>query len=198
MPSPSHHKKYGKAFAIGIALNIIYIAVEVVYGLSSGSSALLADAGHNASDVLSLALAWVALWLASRKPTGRYTYGLRKTTIMASLINGLLIIIAAGIIAWDAFHKINNPVAVPGNIIMWVAGIGILINTGTALLFVKDQKDDLNIKGAFFHMAADAGVSAGVVLGGARYHAYRSAVDRPGIEFSYCNCDRVQHLGTAF
>jgi cobalt-zinc-cadmium efflux system protein len=166
MSQPLPHKKYGRAFALGISLNVIYIIVEVVYGLSSGSSALLADAGHNASDVLSLALAWAALWLAGRKPSGRYTYGLRKSTIMASLINGVLIIVAAGIIAWDAFHKITDPVPIPGNVIMWVAGIGILINTGTALLFVKDQKDDLNIKGAFLHMAADAGVSAGVVLGG--------------------------------
>ncbi len=159
-------KNYGKAFAIGIGLNVTYIAVEVFYGLSANSSALLADAGHNTSDVLSLILAWAATWVAEKRPSGKYTYGLRKTTIMASLINGVLIFAAGGIITWDAIQKLQNPVEVPGNIIMLVAGIGVIINTVTALLFMKGQKGDLNIKGAFLHMAADAGVSLGVVVGG--------------------------------
>ena len=159
-------QSYGKAFGIGILLNTIYIVVEVIYGITSNSSALLADAGHNTSDVMSLILAWTATWAASKRPKGDYTYGYKKTTIMASLINGLLIFAAGGIIIYDAIRKLENPVEIPGNIIMIVAGIGVVINTITALLFMKGQKGDLNIKGAFLHMAADAGVSLGVVLGG--------------------------------
>lgn len=159
-------KHHGKAFGIGIALNVIYVAVELFYGLSVNSTALLADAGHNASDVISLILAWAAIWVAEKRPSGRYTYGLRKTTIMASLINGLLIIGAAVIIAWDAIQKFQDPVSIPGNIVMIVAAIGLVVNTSTAFLFYKDQKSDLNIKGAFLHMAADAGVTLGVLLGG--------------------------------
>lgn len=159
-------KNYGKAFGLGIGLNIAYVIVEVFYGLSIDSSALLADAGHNTSDVLSLILAWAATWAARKRPSGDFTYGYRKTTIMASLINGILIIAAGGIITYDAILKLQNPVEIPGNILMIVAGIGVAINTVTALLFMKGQKDDLNIKGAFLHMAADAAVSLGVVLGG--------------------------------
>lgn len=159
-------RNYGKAFALGIGLNIIYVAVEGFYGLSINSSALLADAGHNVSDVLSLMLAWAATWVADKKPSGKYTYGLRKTTIMASLINGLLIIVAAGLILWNAIEKLQNPVAIPGKIVMIVAAVGIFVNAGTALLFMKGQKDDLNIKGAFLHMAADAVVTLGVLVGG--------------------------------
>ena len=159
-------RNYGRAFGIGILLNSIYIIVEVIYGLTSNSSALLADAGHNTSDVMSLILAWAATWAASKRPSGDYTYGYKKTTIMASLINGILIFAAGGIIIYDAIRKIQNPVEIPGNVIMIVAGIGVVINTLTALLFMKGQKGDLNIKGAFLHMAADAGVSLGVVLGG--------------------------------
>lgn len=159
-------KNYGKAFAIGIGLNILYVLVEAFYGFSVNSSALLADAGHNTSDVLSLGLAWAATWASGKRPSGDYTFGLRKTTIMASLVNGVLIMAAGGIIVYDAIRKLQNPVEIPGNIIMIVAGIGIVINTVTALLFMKGQKGDLNIKGAFLHMAADAGVSVGVVIGG--------------------------------
>jgi len=164
-----HHEsgnRHGKAFAIGIALNIVFVAVEVIYGLLANSSALLADAGHNASDVLSLVFAWTAAWLATIKPTGKYTYGLRKTTILVSILNALLLFGAVGFIAWDAIGKIRNPEPVAGTQVMVVAGIGVVINTITALLFMKGQKDDLNIKGAFLHMAADAGVSLGVVIAG--------------------------------
>lgn len=157
---------YGRAFAIGIGLNTLYVIVESFYGLRIGSSALLADAGHNASDVLSLVLAWVAIWLSGRKHSNRYTYGMRKTTIMASLINGVLIIVAAGYIFWEAVQKFQNPVEVPGKTVLIVASIGLLINSGTALLFMKGQKDDLNIRGAFLHMAADALVTLGVIIGG--------------------------------
>lgn len=157
---------YGKAFAIGIALNIIFVALEVFYGLLANSSALLADAGHNASDVLSLIFAWGAIWLASVKPKGKYTYGLRKTTILVSILNALLLFAAVIAIAWDAIEKFKNPEPVAGTQVMIVAGIGVVINTITALLFMKGQKDDLNIKGAFLHMVADAGVSLGVLLAG--------------------------------
>jgi cobalt-zinc-cadmium efflux system protein len=157
---------YGKAFAIGIALNIVFVAIEVIYGLIANSSALLADAGHNTSDVLSLIFAWMAARLATMKPKGKYTYGLRKTTILVSILNALLLFVAVGLIAWDAIGKFSNPEPVAGSKVMLVAGIGVVINTITALLFMKGQKDDLNIKGAFLHMAADAGVSLGVVVAG--------------------------------
>lgn len=164
-----HHKttnQYNQAFAIGIALNVVFVALEVIYGFVANSSALLADAGHNASDVLSLVFAWTAAWMATIRPTGKYTYGLRKTTILVSILNALLLFAAVGFIAWDAVIKIKNPQPVAGTQVMIVAGIGVLINTATALLFMKGQKDDLNIKGAFLHMAADAGVSFGVVIAG--------------------------------
>jgi len=159
-------KSYSKAFAIGIGLNTAFIGVEIFYGLMANSSALLADAGHNASDVLSLIFAWAAIWLASLKPKGKYTYGLRKTTILVSILNALLLFGAVIAIAWNAIGKFHNPEPVAGSQVMIVAGIGVVINTITALLFMKGQKDDLNIKGAFLHMAADAGVSLGVVIAG--------------------------------
>ncbi|MBG0782408.1 MAG: cation transporter [Bacteroidales bacterium] len=159
-------KSYGKAFALGIGLNLIFIVVEVIYGLIANSSALLADAGHNASDVLGLVFAWTAMWLASIKPKGKYTYGLRKTTILVSILNALLLFGAVIAIGWDAVGKFKNPEPVAGSQVMIVAAIGVVINTLTALLFMKGQKDDLNIKGAFLHMAADAGVSLGVVVAG--------------------------------
>lgn len=159
-------QNYGKAFAIGIGLNIVFVAIEIGYGLMANSSALLADAGHNASDVLSLVFAWTAAWLATIKPKGKYTYGYRKTTILVSILNALLLFAAIAAIGWDAVGKLKNPEPVAGNQVMIVAGIGVVINTLTALLFMKGQKDDLNIKGAFLHMAADAGVSLGVVLAG--------------------------------
>lgn len=157
---------YGKALAIGIALNTLYVIIEAFYGLKIGSSALVADAGHNASDVISLVLAWGALWLSTRNPSRRFTYGMRRSTIMASLINGILIIVAAGFILWDAIQKFQNPVAIPGKKVLIVAAIGLVVNTGTALMFMKGQKDDLNVRGAFLHMAADALVTLGVLIGG--------------------------------
>ncbi len=157
---------YGKSFLIGILLNIGYVAVEVFYGLTINSSALLADAGHNFSDVISLVLAWCAILLSRKQATGQFSYGFRKSTILASMVNGLLIISASGFILYDAIQKIQNPVEIPGNTMMAVAGIGIVINTGTALLFMKGRKGDLNIKGAFLHMAADAAVTLGVLVGG--------------------------------
>lgn len=151
---------------MGIGLNIIFVAVEVFFGLKANSSALLADAGHNASDVLSLVFAWTAIWLAALKPKGKYTYGLRRSTILVSILNALLLFGAAIAIGWDAIGKFKNPEPVASSQIMIVAGIGVVINTLTFLLFIKGQKKDLNIRGAFLHMAADAGVSLGVVMGG--------------------------------
>ncbi|MDD3944949.1 MAG: cation diffusion facilitator family transporter, partial [Bacteroidales bacterium] len=157
---------YSRSFAIGIGLNVVFVAVEVIYGFIANSSALLADAGHNAGDVLGLVFAWAAAWMATMKPKGKYTYGLRKTTILVSILNAMLLFGAVAVIAWDAFRKLKDPQPVAGSQVMIVAGIGIFINAFTALLFYKGQKTDLNIKGAFLHMAADAGVSLGVVIAG--------------------------------
>lgn len=164
----SHREEvtHGKAFVIGIILNVIFVLVEAGYGVAAGSSALLADAGHNASDVLSLLFAWGAAWLATKEPKGRYTYGLRKSTVLASILNALLLFGAMAYIAWDAIKMFTNPKPIEPGTVMAVAGIGIVINTATALLFFKGSKEDLNIRGAFLHMAADAGVSLGVVVAG--------------------------------
>jgi cobalt-zinc-cadmium efflux system protein len=161
-----YSRQWGKAFALGIGLNVAFLAIEIVFGLLANSSALLADAGHNASDVLSLVFAWAAMFAASKKPFGRYTYGLRRTTILASILNAILILVAIGFILWDAIGKIRHPEPVAGMTIVFVAGIGVVINTLTALLFIKGRKADLNIKGAFLHMASDAAVSLGVVIAG--------------------------------
>lgn len=157
---------YNRAFAIGVTLNIAYIVVEVVFGLMTGSLALLADAGHNVSDVLALLLAWGAAWLSSLQPTRQYTYGWRSSTILAALVNGLLLLLVVGGIVWEAIGRFWEPHAVGGVTVMWVAGLGVLVNGFTAMLFLSGRKKDLNIKGAFLHMAADAAVSFGVVLAG--------------------------------
>lgn len=170
-PHHSDSRTYGKAFAAGIGLNIAYVILELTYGLWIDSSALLADAGHNASDVLSLVFAWFAIAVARRRPSERYTYGLRRGTILVSILNALLLFGAAGVIGWEAWSKLREPAPVPGTTMMIVAGIGIVINTATALLFMRGQREDLNIKGAFLHMAADAGVSVGVVAAGLVIHA---------------------------
>ena len=165
--SHHHHEvKHGRAFAIGIILNTIFIIIEVVYGLIANSSALLADAGHNLTDVLSLAFAWGAMWLGSKKAGGRFTYGFRRTTILVSLLNALLIFAAVIFIGIDAVRKISNLTPVAETTVMIVAAIGILINGATAMLFFHGQKKDLNVKGAYLHMMADAAVSFGVVMAG--------------------------------
>lgn len=164
--SHNSYKTHSKAFAIGIIANIIFVFVEVAYGLIANSSALLADAGHNASDVLGLVFAWLAAWLATHKPKGKYTYGFRKTTILASVLNAILLFGAVGFIGWDAIGKFRNPQPVLGTQVMVVAAVGVVVNTLTALLFVRGKKHDLNIRGAFLHMAADAGVSLGVLVAG--------------------------------
>lgn len=157
---------YNKAFAIGVSLNIVFVVIEAVYGLISGSLALLADAGHNLSDVLGLLLAWGAIWLAAKAATERRTYGFRKGTVLASLGSALLLLFSLGVITWEAIGRFADPHPVEGMTVIVVATIGVVINTITALLFRSGQKQDLNIKGAYLHMAADAGVSLGVVVAG--------------------------------
>jgi cobalt-zinc-cadmium efflux system protein len=161
--TPANH---GKAFFIGILLNSAYIIAEIIYGLIAHSSALLADAGHNAGDVLSLGFSWAALAFALKKPSPNYTYGLKRLSILASILNALILLVTMGIIAGDAIHKFSHPENVDENVVIWVAALGILINGFTAFLFMKGQKEDLNIKGAFLHMAADAAVALGVVIAG--------------------------------
>jgi cobalt-zinc-cadmium efflux system protein len=155
-----------RAFAIGIGLNGTFVLVESVCGLAAGSLALLADAGHNLNDVLGLLLAWGAGYLARQQPSGRHTYGLRRTSIMAALFNGLLLLVAVGGIAWEAIGRLLHPVPAAAGTVVVVAAIGVIVNTFTALLFVAGRKHDLNVRAAFLHMAADAGVSLGVVVGG--------------------------------
>jgi cobalt-zinc-cadmium efflux system protein len=162
-PAPAD---FSRAFAIGIALNLTFVAIEVFYGLYGHSVALLSDAGHNLGDVLGLAVAWGATVLARRPPTRRYTYGLGGTSILAALFNALFLLIAVGAISWEAIIRLMNPAPVAGNIVMIVAAIGILINGATALLFASGRKGDLNIRGAFQHMLADAIIAAGVVATG--------------------------------
>lgn len=157
---------YNRAFAIGIALNVSFVIVEAVYGVLAHSVALLADAGHNLSDVLSLIFAWGASWLSRRPPNRRYTYGLRRSSILIALLNAILLLLAMGGITWETLQRFGNPEPIAGGTVIGVAAVGIFINTITALMFMSGRKLDLNIRGAFLHMAADAGVSLGVVLAG--------------------------------
>jgi cobalt-zinc-cadmium efflux system protein len=163
----SHHiSNYNRAFAIGVMLNVIFVAIEAGYGVAAGSLALIADAGHNLSDVLSLLIAWGAGLLATKPATEKRTYGFRKVTIMASLASAIVLLVALGGITWEAIGRFLDPKPVGGMSVIAVAAIGVVINTITALFFVSGQKHDLNIRGAFLHMAADAGVSFGVVVAG--------------------------------
>jgi len=163
-----HHtpQSYNRAFTIGISLNLIFVVIEFIYGFLGNSLALITDAGHNLSDVLTLLLAWGAIYLAGKEPTPYRTYGFRRLTILASLLSGMLLLVAVGAIAWEALGRLTAPQTVDGMTVIVVAAIGVVINTITALLFIRGQKDDLNIKAAFLHMAADAGVSLGVVIAG--------------------------------
>jgi cobalt-zinc-cadmium efflux system protein len=169
-----HHAPpdYNRAFAVGVILNVVFVVVEVVYGLLADSLALLTDAGHNLSDVLGLLLAWGASALAARRPSVRRTYGYSRATILASLASGLLLLAAVGAIAWEAMGRFLEPVEPAGKTIMAVAGIGVVINSVTALLFIAGKDHDLNIRGAYLHMAADAAVSLGVVVSGALIWRY--------------------------
>jgi cobalt-zinc-cadmium efflux system protein len=157
---------YGRAFAIGIALNLIYVAAQAVFGLAAGSLALLADAGHNLGDVLGLGLSWGAVLLGRRGPSSRYTYGLRSSSILAALANALVLLMVTGGIAWEALRRLGHPVPTEGGIVAVVAAVGIVVNGVTALLFASGRGKDLNLRSAFMHMAADAVVTAGVVVAG--------------------------------
>jgi cobalt-zinc-cadmium efflux system protein len=161
--APADH---GRAFAIGIVLNTVFVAVEATYGLLSGSMALVADAGHNLSDVLSLALAWGASVMTARPPSARFTYGYKSSSILAALANAGLLLVAVGAILIETGRRFFVPAPVEGMTMMVVAGIGVVINTATALLFMGGRKRDINIRGAFLHMAADALISVGVVIAG--------------------------------
>lgn len=157
---------YGRRFAWGVAFNVTFVIVECIFGFMANSMALLADAGHNLSDVLGLLMAWGAHYLAQRKPSSRFTYGLRSSTILAALANSLLLIGAVGGILWEAFHRIGSPEPISGWTMLIVAAVGVVVNLATAFLFFHGRHDDLNIRAAFLHMMADAAVSLGVVVGG--------------------------------
>ncbi len=159
--APDH---FGFAFAFGATLNTLFVIAELAFGYAANSLALVSDAIHNFSDVISLLLAWCAMWLASKQPTQRHTYGYRRASILAALVNAGLLLIAVGGIAVEAINRIQEPAAVAGRTVVLVAAFGILVNGGTALLFMRGRHGDLNIRGAYLHMAADAVVSLGVVV----------------------------------
>ena len=162
---PASHN-LGRAFALGVALNVGFVAIETTAGLWSNSLALLADAGHNLSDVLALLLAWGGATLAARQPSARFTFGLRSSSVLAALANALLLLAVCGAIAWEAIGRLHTSVAVPGATVIVVAACGVVVNAATALLFLRRRKADLNARGAFLHMAADALVSLGVAAAG--------------------------------
>jgi len=170
--SHGHHHShapadFNRAFAVGVVLNTGFVLVEAAYGFLANSLALLADAGHNLGDVLGLLLAWGAAVLVKRRPTARRTYGLKRSSILASLINAVLLLVAVGMIVWEAVQRLARPEPVAETTVIWVAAIGIVINTATALMFRAGSKNDINVRGAFLHMAADAAVSLGVVIAAA-------------------------------
>jgi len=164
-----HHAPpdYNRAFAAAVVLNLGFVIIEAVFGFLSDSLALLTDAGHNLSDVMGLLLAWGAAALAKKKPSSRRTYGYSRATIIASVLSGLILMGAVGAIGWEAVNRLFAPAQPAGLTIIIVAGIGVVINTATALFFVSGKDHDLNVRGAFLHMAADAGISLGVVVSGA-------------------------------
>jgi len=156
-----------KAFLIATTVNFGFVIIEVIYALMANSMSLLADAGHNLGDVIGLVFAWVANYLLTKRASKRYSYGYKKTTVLAAMSNALLLVLATGVIGYESILRLFNPVSIHEHIIMAVAGLGILINGGTALLFIKNSDDDLNIKSAFMHLASDAVLSLGVVITGA-------------------------------
>lgn len=165
-----HHNQnitsLNKAFIIGIILNLVFVFIEFGSGFYFDSLALLSDAGHNLSDVISLILALIAFRLAKVRANSKYTYGYKKSTVLVSLLNAVILLVAVGAILLESINKLKNPEPVPGGAIAWVAGVGVLINAFTAFLFLKDKDKDLNVKGAYLHMAADALVSVGVLVAG--------------------------------
>ncbi|NJD34397.1 MAG: cation transporter [Betaproteobacteria bacterium] len=172
MSEHSHHHgpaAFSRAFAIGIALNIGFVIVEAAYGWKVGSLALLADAGHNLSDIAGLVLAWIASLASGRLPDHRHTYGWQRASILAAFANAVLLLVAMGSLLWEAVHRLQVPAPMDGTTVMVVAAIGVLVNGATAALFLSGSKSDMNIRGAFLHMAGDALVSLGVVASGALY-----------------------------
>ncbi|HVU25406.1 MAG TPA: cation diffusion facilitator family transporter [Opitutus sp.] len=159
-------RNFGRAFAVGVALNSAFVILEVVYGLFAHSLALVADAGHNLSDVFGLLMAWGAAVWSSRPPTPRHTYGWRRSSILAALANAIFLLLSVGVIAWEAIQRLLHPASVAAATIVWVSAAGIAVNAITALMFMSGRKGDLNIRGAFLHMVADALISAGVVVAG--------------------------------
>jgi cobalt-zinc-cadmium efflux system protein len=157
---------FNRAFAIGVTLNLAYVAVEATYGDLSNSLSLVADAGHNLSDVFGLLLAWGASYLVLRRPTRRRSYGWRRSSVFAALINAVVLLIAIGAIAFESIRRFGDPAPVAGKTVIIVASVGIVINAFTALLFARGRKGDLNVRGAYLHLASDAAVSAGVVIAG--------------------------------
>ena len=157
---------HGRAFAAGIALNLLIVLVEIAYGVIGHSMALLSDAAHNVSDVLGLALAWAATVLARRKPSARRTYGLRRMTILAALGNAVFLLVGTGGVSWEAIRRMPDPGPVDARIVMFVAGGAAVVNAASALLFSKGRHDDLNVRSAFLHLAGDATIAAGVVVSG--------------------------------
>ena len=169
-----HHTPtdFGRAFRIGIALNLVFVAIEMSAGIFADSVALMADATHNLADVLALALAWGAAVLSRRVPTHRYTYGLKGTSILAALANAVLLLLITGGLAWEALQRLTHPPGVQAGLVIAIAALGVLINGATALLFMGGGKQDLNIRGAYLHMATDAAISLGVVVAGAGMLAF--------------------------
>jgi cobalt-zinc-cadmium efflux system protein len=164
--SHEHRLDFGRAFAIGVILNSAFVGAEAIFGFWSHSLTLLADAGHNLGDVLGLLMAWAATNLENHRATDRYTYGLRRSSVLAALFNSLLLLVSVGAIAWEAVHRLIHPETIAGLTMMRVAAFGIVVNGVTAWMFSRGRHSDLNIRGAFLHMAADAAISVGVVVAG--------------------------------
>lgn len=160
------HDDYSSAFALGIALNLAIVALEAVFGFLAGSMALIADAGHNLSDVLGLVVGWAGAVMAKRSPSRRFTYGLKKASILAALVNALFLLVAVGAIAAEAIRRLFQPATAEAHTMIWVAAVAIIVNGATALLFARGRESDINVRAAFQHMAADAAVSAAVVFAG--------------------------------
>ncbi len=185
---------FGRAFALGVALNLGFVIVEAIFGIASHSVALLADAGHNASDVLALAVAWVATELVKRTPTARFTYGLRGSSILAALFNAVFLLVIVGAISWEAIRRLGAPEPVAGKTVMIVAALEIVVNGVTAWMF-SGGKGDINLRGAFVHMASDALVAAGVVVAGFVDPVDRMALGRSGRQPCRQRRDRRRDLG---
>ena len=191
----SKSPNFAKAFAAGIALNFGFVITESVLGILSGSMALLADAGHNLSDVIGLLLAWGATILSRRKPSPRRTYGWNSSSILAAMLNAGILLLAVGAIVWESVKRLARPVPVGGKTVIMVAAIGMVVNTVTALMFRSGRKNDLNIRGAFLHMAADAAVSAGVVGGRSGRSFGRLAMARSCREPAHRHSHSGQYVG---